>query len=225
MSFRPGARLASRPLHFIFLLDGSGSMAVDGKVDALNKAIREALPTSKSWPCRILSSRSLFVRSSSPTAPGGTLLIPLELIRLTGPTSFPAASPTWGRRWGRSAKCCECHRWMLGFPPVLVLVSDGQPTDDFESGLGQLMSEPWGRAAVRLAIAIGSDADIDVLNSFIADPVISPLSAKDPEQLAYLMRFVSVAASNMASAPAGSEQSRMPQAEVPAPTDSGLLVW
>ena len=41
---RPGATLAARPLHFIFLLDGSGSMSVDGKIDALNDAIRGALP-------------------------------------------------------------------------------------------------------------------------------------------------------------------------------------
>src|SRR6185436_18941665 len=40
-------------------------------------------------------------------------------------------------------------------PPVLVLISDGQPTDDFNGGLRALMNEPWGRKAVRIAIAIG----------------------------------------------------------------------
>jgi len=43
-------------------------------------------------------------------------------------------------------------------PPVLVLVSDGQPTDDFSVGLKKLMDQPWGRAAVRMAVAIGQDA-------------------------------------------------------------------
>jgi uncharacterized protein YegL len=37
-------------------------------------------------------------------------------------------------------------------PPVLVLISDGQPTDDFEAGLATLMAEPWARKAVRLAV-------------------------------------------------------------------------
>src|SRR5260221_10094352 len=41
---RPGGRIASRPLHFIWLADGSGSMRVDGKIEALNQAIREAIP-------------------------------------------------------------------------------------------------------------------------------------------------------------------------------------
>ncbi len=41
---RPGGRLASRPLHFFWLADCSGSMDFGGKVQALNIAVREALP-------------------------------------------------------------------------------------------------------------------------------------------------------------------------------------
>src|ERR1700683_1465271 len=41
---RPGGQMAARPLHFIWLADGSGSMRVDGKIQALNNAIREAIP-------------------------------------------------------------------------------------------------------------------------------------------------------------------------------------
>ena len=44
MSRRPGGELASRPLHFIWLADSSGSMEQDGKIQALNTAIREAVP-------------------------------------------------------------------------------------------------------------------------------------------------------------------------------------
>jgi len=32
-----------------------------------------------------------------------------------------------------------------GLPPVIVFVSDGQPTDDFDAGLEALFSKPWGR--------------------------------------------------------------------------------
>ena len=44
MKKRPGGELAARPLHFIWLADCSGSMMVDGKIQALNNAIREAIP-------------------------------------------------------------------------------------------------------------------------------------------------------------------------------------
>src|SRR6185437_7891620 len=32
-----------------------------------------------------------------------------------------------------------------GLPPVLALVSDGQPTDDFADGLARLNDEPWAK--------------------------------------------------------------------------------
>src|SRR5436853_6251027 len=44
MMRRPGGELATRPLHFIWLADCSGSMGSDGKIQALNTAIREAVP-------------------------------------------------------------------------------------------------------------------------------------------------------------------------------------
>src|SRR4051795_12810188 len=44
MGKRPGGPLASRPLHFIWIADCSGSMAGDGRIQALNTAIRETLP-------------------------------------------------------------------------------------------------------------------------------------------------------------------------------------
>ena len=41
---RPGGAIARQPLQLIFILDVSGSMGVKGKIDALNKAIRETIP-------------------------------------------------------------------------------------------------------------------------------------------------------------------------------------
>ena len=40
-------------------------------------------------------------------------------------------------------------------PPVIVLVSDGQPTDDYKTALAELMEEPWAVKAVKIAIGIG----------------------------------------------------------------------
>src|SRR5262245_14819027 len=44
MNARPGTSLARRPLHFIVVADCSGSMASDGKMQALNTALRETIP-------------------------------------------------------------------------------------------------------------------------------------------------------------------------------------
>ena len=47
MPQRPGGELATRPLHFIWLTDCSGSMSIEGKIQALNTAIHEAVPHMK----------------------------------------------------------------------------------------------------------------------------------------------------------------------------------
>lgn len=70
-----------------------------------------------------------------------------------------------------------------GPPPVLVLVSDGQPTDDFEAGRAALAASRAGRAARRCAVAIGDDADLDVLESFVGPGGPDVLRAHNAEQL------------------------------------------
>jgi len=87
-------------------------------------------------------------------------------------------------------------------PPVLVLISDGQPTDDYVSGLKELMNLPWGKKAVRIAIAIGADAEKDVLQKFIGNPEIKPLEAHNPESLVKYIKWVSTAVLKSASSPA-----------------------
>ena len=84
---------------------------------------------------------------------------------------------------------------------MLVLVSDGQPTDDVAKGLFTLMAQPWGKKAVRVAIAIGDDADLDTLQQFIGNHTVKPLQASSPESLVRYIRFVSTAVVQAASSP------------------------
>ncbi len=87
-------------------------------------------------------------------------------------------------------------------PPVLVLTTDGHPTDDVVGGLQALMEQPWGKKAVRLGIAIGADADHDVLQQFIGNPELRPLHANNPRALVRYVQWVSTALLKTASAPA-----------------------
>ena len=213
----PGGPLATRPLHFIFLADCSSSMSGD-KIQALNHAIREAIPHMRE------------VARGNPNAE--------VLVR-----SIKFAS---GAQWHQSqATNVEAFDWQdlsasgmtdmgtaltlvasalktppmpeRALPPVLVLISDGEPTDDFEGGLRTLMAEPWGKKAVRLSIAIGEGARLDVLQKFIGHAEIQPLVAKNADQLVKYIRWASTAVLQAASAPASQTQATPAGVNVPLP--------
>lgn len=108
---------------------------------------------------------------------------------------------------------------------MLVLISDGQPTDDYLGGLRTLMEQPWGMKAVRMAIAIGEDADHEALQRFIGHPELRPLQANNPEALVKHIRWVSTAVLQSASSPATmSVDMGVPAGNVyvPPPVDSGM---
>lgn len=85
-------------------------------------------------------------------------------------------------------------------PPVIVLLSDGQPTDDYKKSLDKLLHLPWGKKSVRIAISIGQDADDDVLEQFTGNREMV-LQANNPQALVKMIKWASTAAS-MVSAPA-----------------------
>lgn len=83
--------------------------------------------------------------------------------------------------------------------PVIVLLSDGQPTDSYKDGLNKLKSLPWFKKAVKIAISIGSDADDDVLEDFTGNKELI-LQANNAAALAKMIKWASTTAS-MVSAP------------------------
>lgn len=102
-------------------------------------------------------------------------------------------------------------------PPVLILVTDGQPTDDFRKPLEELLRLPWGIKAVRLAIAIGKGTNPRVLREFINNPAIEPLQADNAEQLTEYIRWVSTVVLQSASSPASQTEVTASKANVALP--------
>jgi uncharacterized protein YegL len=185
MNKRPHGELATRPLHFIWICDCSDSMAKNGKIKALNTAIREAIPHMQE------------VAEENPNAE-----VLVRAIKFSSGAQWhiekpiPVADFKWtdlktaggGSDMGEALSMVADQLKMppmanRGLPPVLVLISDGLPTDDFSSGLKALMSQPWGRKSVRIAIAISEDANPDVLQKFISYPELKPLQANNIKTL------------------------------------------
>jgi len=104
-----------------------------------------------------------------------------------------------------------------GLPPVLVLLTDGQPTDDFNSGLKALMDQPWGKKAVRIAIAIGDDADLEPLQKFIGNAEVKPLLAANAYDLVRMIKWASTVPLKAASNPASRTKDQADTGHVPIP--------
>ncbi|WP_232471276.1 vWA domain-containing protein [Pseudomonas aeruginosa] len=55
------------------------------------------------------------------------------------------------------------------YKPVIVLVSDGHPTDDWQGSFARLANGERSSKATRFAMAIGADADESMLGDFAND--------------------------------------------------------
>ena len=198
----PGA-LAKRQLHVILALDCSGSMRGD-RIASLNYAVRSALPELKSvaadnpevqvfvrvlrfdtvarWhieePCLVDRVEWEDLAAGGETAMGGALTLIADAL---APDQFT------GRQ----------------LPPVIVLASDGYPTDDIEAGLSRLLREPAAMTATRLAIAIGSNTDMETLERFMESPggQLKPLRANNAPDLVKSIKWATTAAVKATSSP------------------------
>jgi uncharacterized protein YegL len=78
------------------------------------------------------------------------------------------------------------------YRPTLVLVSDGQPTDDWDAPLKRLLSSERASKAARFAMGIGDDADASMLSAFLATPEGRVFQAHEARQIKQFFRWVTM---------------------------------
>lgn len=220
----PGA-VARRQLQVVFALDCSGSMQGD-RIASLNYAMRAALPELAG------------VAADNPEVD-----VRVRLIRFASAAQWVIEAPTPldDLKWTDLAAEGETHMGdalaAIGavltqqgspgrqLPPVVVLVSDGLATDDFEAGLAAFFAAQYAGAAVRVAIAIGADADQDVLQRFIGNPAVRPLRAANATSLVDLIKWATTAPVKAASSPTGAPEILTPprQAEAAGEQPSDII--
>ncbi len=197
---RPGGELATRPLHFFWIVDCSGSMFGE-KIGTVNNAIQSTIPD---------------MVDAAENNPNAQLLI--RTLKFASGASWVTANPVpvedfaWddldaggvtdmGKAFDLlSAQLTIPPMSDRALPPVLVLLSDGQPTDNYKESLDKLLHLPWGKKAVRIAISIGRDANDAVLTEFTGNSELV-LQANNAAMLTKMIKWASTAAS-MVSAPA-----------------------
>lgn len=198
MEHRPTSKLKeftasnARPLPVIVMADVSGSMSVNGKIDTLNDALSEMIEKFGEED----DSRAEIHVAVVTFGQGGARLHQL----LT-----PAAKCEWCKMtaagntpMGAAFECVtalvEDHKQIpsRAYRPTIILVSDGQPTDDWQPPLARLLASERASKAARFAMGIGDDADRAMLATFLADPEAHVFEAHEARQIKQFFRWVTM---------------------------------
>lgn len=212
---------AARPLPVVLLLDVSGSMSVEGKINALNAAVAEMLADFAKvdeGPAEIHLAAITFGRGGAKLHQPLTAANAVKWQPLGADGHTPMADAfTLARQLleDRSAVPSRAYR------PTLVLVSDGQPTDerglateDWRPALAGLLGSERASKAVRLAMAIGETADLSVLGAFVAAPEPKVFRADEARQIKQFFRWVTMTVTVRSRSTTPDAPGAVPQPEV-----------
>lgn len=86
----------------------------------------------------------------------------------------------------------------LSYAPVIFLITDGYPTDNYKKGIELLRRNKWFKYGLKVALAIGSNVDLDVLREFTDDEELV-LQAFNADMLKKLVREIAVTSSKIGS--------------------------
>ncbi len=186
-----------------YLIDTSESMS-GSRIGTLNAALEECIPMLKEIETlnddaeiRVavlqFSSGCSWITPISGPVPLDDLV--WNDLQAEGITDFGAALLELDRKLSRN----EYLSSQTGaYAPVIILISDGGPTDNWKKGLEQVKKNNWFRHAIKIAIDIESGADRDVLEAFTGNSE-AILNAKDSNILKRMIHKVSVRASEFQS--------------------------
>ncbi len=191
--------IVKRQMVLFFVIDTSGSMQ-GAKIGAVNTAIREVLPELKDAGGSDIDLKVACLTFSSgcqwmyPT-PIASESFQWNQVEADGVTDLGEACRELSKKLSKN----EFLKAPSGsVAPAIFLMSDGEPTDDFESGLAQLKQNNWFKYAIKVAVAIGDDANKDVLAKFTGN-VEAVVTVHTPEALKKWIRKVSITSSQIGS--------------------------
>lgn len=191
--------IVKRQMVLFFVVDTSGSMQ-GTKIGAVNTAIREVLPELKDAGGADIDLKVACLTFSS----GCQWMYPTPIAS----DSFQWTTVDADGVTDLGAACRELNDKLSknGFlkapsgsvAPVIFLLSDGEPTDDFESGINLLQQNNWFKHGIKVAVAIGDDANKDVLAKFTGN-IEAVITVHTPEALRKWIRKVSITSSQIGS--------------------------
>lgn len=188
-----------------YLIDTSGSMS-GSKIGTVNGAMEECFPLLREVAhanddaeikiaiLEFSTGCSWITPSSGPVGIEDAESY-WNRLNAGGLTSFGEALNELDKRLSRN----EYLKSQTGaYAPVIILISDGEPTDSWEAGLSNIKQNNWFKHAIRIAIDIESGSNRTVLEAFTGNAE-AILDAHDMATLKKMIHKVSVRASEFQS--------------------------
>ncbi|MCI9030310.1 VWA domain-containing protein [Barnesiella sp. CU968] len=190
-----------RTMTLFFLIDTSGSMS-GNKIGAVNDAIVNVLPMlediSSSNPDAEIKVAALEFSNGTKwlyNEPKSVEDFKWIDVQAGGLTSLGEACLELNSKLSRSGYMKSASG---SYAPAIILLSDGGPTDNFDGGLQTIQGNNWFKNAIRIAIAIGDDADLDVLARFTGNSE-AVIKVQNIDALKQIIRIVAVTSSQIGS--------------------------
>lgn len=200
--------IKKRTATVFFLIDKSGSMA-GTKIGSVNHAMGESIPEM----CKLVEDNAdanlniavlLFSNGAQWMTPTPVNVADFHWNNIDAEyvTDFGVALKMLNEKLNRNENGFMKDA-SESFAPAFILMSDGQPTDDYKNQLEKLKNNGWFKNGTRTAIAIGNDADKNILSEFTGntESVIEVHNAKD---LAKVIKFVSITSSQVVTSASSS---------------------
>lgn len=194
--------VARKVLPIIYVLDTSGSMSGE-RIASVNEAMHDTIDVlkevSENNPDAELKIGVLKFSSGAEWVTNGLIFMEDYFwndLRAGGLTDFGSALNELNVKLSRK----EMLKSEVGFcVPVIIFMSDGQPTDNYEKALANINeTNKWFKCATKIGIAIGDEADRSVLTK-VAGNSEAVVAVDDVETLKMLIRAVSVTSSMVGS--------------------------
>ena len=165
MPLKDFAVASPRTLPVLILADVSGSMFHESKIDTLNRSVSEMVRSFAAL------DETAYTIAVSVITFGDTAKLhhPFTAARDLVWQDMPAEGMTpLGGALTIAHDVLEARSQVpsRSVSPVLVLTSDGQPTDDWEEPLQRLLTAPRASKATRFSVAIGNDVDDEAMRVF-----------------------------------------------------------
>ena len=178
----------------VFVIDRSGSMSVDGKMNSVNNAVRETIPILQKVGGSDADVKIAVLMFSDGAEWMYNDLIDAE--NFTWNDIEPFGYTEFGAACNELSENLRRERFMkskAGYKkPVIILMSDGQPTDDevWPDALKRLKTNKWFQLSIKIALAVDS-ADEDVLGKFVGSPE-GVYKIDETQKLKRLIKIVAV---------------------------------